>query len=91
MKIKCHSVLFLLLKVVDPYLYFSPKLACEQAFDRVAHFPFLAIFFPKQRVCSQAIRSVPRTLKLEDTLKIGQRIFSYVSVSKIKIDNYLKD
>ena len=34
--------------------------ACEQAFDRAgwgegkASFPFLAIFFPKQRACSQA-------------------------------------
>ena len=38
-----------------------------------------------------SVRNVPRTLNFEDTLKIDQWIFSYVSVSKIKIDNYLQD
>ena len=31
-------------------------LACEQAFGRTGNLPFLAIFFPKQRACSQATK-----------------------------------
>ena len=34
----------------------SKNLACEQAFDRAG--TFLAIYFPKQRACSQATKNL---------------------------------